>query len=141
MTRSSLSRQRVNDELLWIPVSAGELVDKLSILELKADRLGAADARSHAVNERDLLADVYQRAGLVLEPGVAALVEELKRVNAVLWEIEDELRDLERAGEFGERFVAAARGVYLNNDRRAAIKRAINELVGSPLCEQKSHTR
>ena len=120
-------------------ISVGELVDKVTILEIKADRI--ADARKSA-NVRHELADLY-RVLLPLidaDPGLALLKSDLRAVNESLWRIEDDIRDCERKGDFGARFVELARGVYRSNDKRAAIKRAINERARSEIVEEKSYT-
>ena len=121
-----------------VPVSVGELVDKLVILEIKAERIGDAGKRANVVHERDLL-----RATVAREvPGsreLDRLTAELKKVNEALWEIEDDIRDLERARDFGVRFVELARAVYVTNDKRAALKKDINRLVGSDIVEEKSY--
>jgi len=119
------------------PISAGELVDKITILRVKADRIGAAK-RVNVTKELRLLEAL---AGEVLpdSPKLAVLTAELTTVNAALWDIEEGKRDCERRQDFGGEFVRLARAVYLENDRRAAIKRAINELTGSDLVEEKSY--
>jgi post-segregation antitoxin (ccd killing protein) len=121
-----------------IEVSAGELVDKITILEIKAARIGDAAKLANVQTELGLLSRA--RAG-TLPPSAKldALTAELKAVNEALWEIEDAIRDCEAAGDFGARFVELARSVYRTNDRRAAIKRAINDLTGSRLVEEKSY--
>jgi hypothetical protein len=121
-----------------VPVSVGELVDKLVILEIKAERIGDAGKRANVVHERDLLRETVARE----VPGsteLDRLTADLKRVNESLWEIEDEIRDCERARDFGQRFVELARAVYVTNDRRAALKKEINLLVGSDIVEEKSY--
>ena len=120
-----------------VPISWGELLDKISILEIKRERIGDAAALANVLNELRLL----ERAA---EPvaGAAAIVAlraRLKSVNERLWEIEDGIREKEREGDFGEDFVALARSVYQRNDERAAIKREINLLLGSDLIEEKSY--
>ena len=120
-----------------VPISWGELLDKISILEIKRERIGDAAALANVLNELRLL----ERAA---EPvaGAAAIVAlraRLKSVNERLWEIEDGIREKEREGDFGEAFVALARSVYQRNDERAAIKREINLLLGSDLIEEKSY--
>ena len=121
-----------------VPVSWGELFDKITILELKADRLDGATQRANVGRELDALRRVRAAAGPAT-PALAALIDELRVVNAALWEIEEELRALEAAGSFGRHFIGLARQVYTTNDRRAAIKRAINAVTGSALVEEKSH--
>lgn len=121
----------------WVPVAWGELFDKITILTIKARRI--ADPARHANVERELaLLSEVRRQALVAPPaGIAEIEAELAAVNEELWTIEDEIRRLDRAGEFGPAFVALARAVYRTNDRRAALKRRIDELTGSPLREEK----
>lgn len=120
-----------------VPVSWGELLDKITILEIKRDRIAAADKRANVLRELGVLARVAAAVDGV--GGLAALVFRLKAVNRDLWEIEDAIRVEEGRREFGPRFVALARAVYVTNDRRAAIKREINALLGSALVEEKSY--
>ncbi len=121
-----------------IEVSIGELLDRISILEIKLDRLprefGPAIRRELAAAhaERDRV--------LPLSESVLERSRELYAVNALLWDVEEEIRACERRRNFGPRFIELARAVYVENDRRAALKRRIDELVGSALCELKSHT-
>lgn len=120
-----------------VPVSWGELLDKITILEIKRDRIAAPDKRANVLRELGVLARVAAAVDGV--GGLAALVFRLKAVNRDLWEIEDAIREEEARRDFGARFVALARAVYLTNDRRAAIKREINRLLGSALVEEKSY--
>ncbi len=122
---------------ILIPVSAGELVDKITILKVKAARIEEA-TRANVTKELELLEAVAARE-LQNVPGLAALTAELEAVNAALWDVEDGKRDCERRKDFGPAFVALARKVYQENDRRAAIKRRINEAAGSDLMEEKSY--
>ncbi len=124
--------------LIEIPVSVGELVDKVTILRLKAERI-AASRRAHVQRELALLEAVASRA-VPPSPELDALSRDLQDVNARLWDIEDGKRDCERRQEFGPTFVALARSVYVENDRRAAIKRQINLLTGSEIVEEKSYS-
>jgi hypothetical protein len=119
------------------PISAGELVDKLTILRVKAQRIGA-DKRANVLKELGLLEDLAARE-LPDDAQIERLTRELMVVNAALWDIEEGKRDAERRGVFGEDFIALARSVYRENDRRAAIKRAINEIAGSDIVEEKSY--
>jgi hypothetical protein len=121
-----------------VPVSVGELVDKLVILEIKAERIADQAKRANVVHERDLLRDTVANE----VPGSARLNEltaALKQVNEELWVIEDDIRDCERNRDFGTRFVELARAVYVTNDKRAALKKDINLLVGSDIVEEKSY--
>lgn len=120
-----------------VPVSWGELIDKATILEIKAERITRPQALANVEREHRLLAAIAgQVAG---RGGIAALTRALKAVNEALWDIEDALREHEAAGDFGAVFVERARSVYRLNDERAAIKRRINLLLGSELCEEKSY--
>lgn len=120
------------------PISVGELFDKISILEVKAERLDDEAKRANVLRELALLRETCDAAG-VLTPEVAALAEELRAVNAGLWDVEDGKRDCERRQDFGPDFIALARRVYRENDRRAALKKAINLAAGSTIVEEKSY--
>jgi hypothetical protein len=117
------------------PVSWGELLDKITILQIKAERLTDAGKRANVVTELRLLS---QTAGAALAE-VAPLVAELKTINEALWQIEDDIRDKEAAGVFDAEFIALARSVYVTNDRRAEAKREINRALKSQLVEEKSY--
>lgn len=121
--------------MLLIPVAVGELVDKLTILALKVAHLRGA-ALEHVQREQRLLQQVLEQADPRFDP---VLQEQLQQVNAELWQVEDALRDCEQRSSFGPEFVALARSVYRLNDRRAALKRAINLESHSPLIEEKSY--
>ncbi len=117
------------------PISLGELIDKITILELKNERL-RGPALANVQRERDAL-----RQTLAAQPGSVdpALVEALHRTNAALWEVEDALREHERRQDFGASFVELARSVYRLNDARASLKKRINLAAGSLLVEEKSY--
>jgi hypothetical protein len=120
------------------PVSWGELIDKITILEIKSRKLGDPAKLANVLKELMLLCDVRDREFV----GNAALTELTRRLSAVnerLWQIEDDIRECERRRDFGDRFVELARAVYVTNDERAAVKRRINELLGSALVEEKSY--
>lgn len=118
-----------------VPVSWGELLDKITILEIKAERMSDAAKRANVVTELTLLAEIAGAA----RRQTAALTAELKTVNETLWEIEDLIRDKEAAQAFDARFIELARAVYVTNDRRADLKRRINLALGSRLIEEKSY--
>ena len=121
-----------------VPVSFGELLDKLSILQIKTERM---DDPVKLANVRTELAALEQAwmAHPVASHDIAQLRAELKAVNERLWDIEDAVRVKERAGEFDDAFVALARSVYIQNDERARIKKAINLALGSAYVEEKSY--
>jgi len=123
---------------LLIPVSAGELIDKITILRVKAERIGDAAKEANVRKELALLEEVCVRTIGDIQ-GLSPLTGELFAVNATLWDIEDGKRDCERRQDFGPAFIALARSVYIENDRRAAIKRQINDLTGSDIIEEKSY--
>lgn len=124
---------------LSIPVAPGELLDKISILEIKIERIDDPDKRHNVEREHDLLVGLWHASARETAE-VTRLRAELKTINEQLWEIEDEIRDCERRRDFGERFVELARSVYRTNDQRAAIKRQINQQLGSAILEEKSYT-
>jgi hypothetical protein len=122
-----------------VPVSWGELLDKIAILEIKRLRLRAPEAVANARRELAALAPALA----VLKPAPAGLTElraALAAVNQRLWTIEDRIREKEAAGDFGHEFVGLARSVYRENDERGRIKRAINTLLGSGLVEEKQYS-
>jgi len=122
----------------YVPTSWGELIDKITILEIKVERLSAEQARANAAKELALLREIANPA-LSAGNDIPALVARLKGVNEALWEIEDRIRDHERAGTFDDAFIGLARSVYKRNDERGQVKRALNLALGSGLIEEKSY--
>ena len=124
--------------LLHVPLSIGEVLDKVTILEIKSERIDDAAKLKNINNElaqlRALLTDA-----VFDEASIKSLVDELKQINETLWDIEDNIRDQEMAGTFGDRFIELARAVYVTNDERAMIKKKLNEATGSTLVEEKSY--
>jgi hypothetical protein len=122
-----------------VEIAPGELIDKITILEIKSERIRDVDKLT---NIRTELATLVACRELAIEPSpeLAALTTELKQVNESLWQIEDEIRECERHRDFGPKFIELARSVYKSNDRRSALKRQINELLGSRLIEEKSYS-
>ncbi len=123
---------------LLAPISVGELLDKISILEIKAEAISDPAKQANVMRELAALEAVRRREVAAL-PELATLYAELKSANRTLWQIEDEIRAQERDGQFDERFIELSRGVYRTNDRRAVLKRRINELTGSEIVEEKSY--
>ena len=123
---------------LLAPVSVGEFLDKLTILEIKSDRIKDPEKLDNIRHELDQLRDTWQNsdfADAALEPEYSRL----KAVNEALWKIEDDIRELERTQRFTADFIALARAVYVTNDERAALKKALNLKLGSDLVEEKSY--
>jgi hypothetical protein len=119
-----------------VPVSWGELIDKITILEIKVERLRSPQAAANARRELGLL-----QAELGPGSEVGALKDELAAVNRALWDIEDAIRAKEVAGAFDAEFIELARAVYRKNDERSRIKRAINERLQSEIIEEKQYVR
>ncbi len=121
-----------------VPVSFGELLDKLSILQIKSERMQDAGKLANVRRELSALEKTWL-AHPAAGRDVVRLRAELKAVNERLWEIEDEIRLKEKAGQFDEEFVRLARSVYFENDERARIKKEINLALGSSFVEEKSY--
>lgn len=124
--------------LISAPVSHGELIDKITILEIKSERIADAAKLANVREELRLLNELWQRDE-ASQTDISSERAELKRINEALWEIEDEIRVKERGQAFDARFIELARAVYHTNDKRAAVKRAINLKLGSRLVEEKSY--
>jgi len=120
-----------------IEVSNGELIDKLCILEIKSEKISAADKLKNIHKELGILL----KAASDILPLCTPQYIKLKKVNEKLWDIEDKIRDMENKSSFNESFIQTAREVYLNNDMRAKIKKDINLLTGSELSEEKSYQK
>jgi Family of unknown function (DUF6165) len=120
------------------PIAIGELIDKIAILEIKAERISDQQKLRNVATELTMLRALKTNAGLdtaEMEP----YAKELRSINATLWEIEDALRELEAQHDFGPHFVKLARSVYQTNDRRADVKLRINKAFGSEIVEEKSY--
>lgn len=123
---------------ILVPMSPGELIDRITILEIKDRRITAADKRGHVQRELRLL-ETVRDSEIAPSPRLDELTRALRTVNEALWQIEDDLRVCEQRRDFGPRFIGLARSVYHRNDERADLKRAINELLGAPFQEQKAY--
>lgn len=121
-----------------VPISYGELLDKITILEIKAERIKDPAKLQNVQRELELLSEVWSTHVSEAQK-VDEARERLKSVNMTLWDIEDKIRLKEAANTFDDRFVELARAVYVTNDRRAAIKKDINLALGSALIEEKSY--
>ena len=124
--------------ILNVPVSVGEVVDKVTILEIKEQRISDAAKVANVKAELEALRPLVT-GGVFDSDMVVELTNALRGVNGELWDIEDNIRAEEAAGRFGDRFVELARAVYVTNDRRAELKKRINLAVGSDLVEEKSY--
>ena len=123
---------------ILVPVSPGELLDKITILRIKAARMTDPAKLANVRVELDLLERTWRDSGAAI-PAVAEDEAALQRVNESLWDIEDLIRDQERAQQFDARFIELARAVYVTNDERAAIKKRVNLALGSRIVEEKSY--
>ncbi|MCF8083036.1 MAG: DUF6165 family protein [Deltaproteobacteria bacterium] len=123
---------------LYAEVSPGELLDKISILEIKRERIRDEHKLNHIQLELDVLKEVWSNH-LPPSSRLSHLYHELKALNEKLWDIEDGIRSCERRRVFDDKFVDLARSVYQTNDRRSAVKRGINELLGARIMEEKSY--
>lgn len=124
---------------VFIEVGAGELIDKITILKIKARQMTDPAKLRNVTHELDVLNRACAE-NLAPSAELTRLEDELTQVNQALWVIEDDIRACEAARDFGPKFIELARSVYIQNDRRAAIKKAINELCGSNIVEEKSYT-
>jgi hypothetical protein len=123
---------------IQVPISPGELLDKITILRIKAARMSDPAKVANVKHELSLLEKTWKDSGAsAVNLGTAEA--ELTTVNEKLWVIEDEIRDEERARRFTEKFIELARAVYFTNDERAAIKKRVNTLLGSTIVEEKSY--
>lgn len=124
--------------LISTPISVGELLDKVTILEIKQQKIKDAEKLKNVQHELTLLASICEQENL-LSDELNIHKEALKNVNLKLWSIEDDIRIKEKKREFDNEFIQLARSVYFENDERAAIKKQINLMTGSALIEEKSY--
>jgi uncharacterized protein YukE len=121
-----------------IPISPGELLDKITILRIKSQRMSGAEKLANVRHELQSLQETWDGSAYA-RVDVETEVRALMAVNERLWVIEDDIRDRERAQDFGAEFIRLARAVYFENDERAAIKRRLNLKLGSTIVEEKSY--
>ena len=122
-----------------LPTSVGDAIDRMTILEIKFEKISDPAKRQNVVNELDLVHKALA-ASVERSTRMNDLTRQLKAVNAELWDIEDAIRECERHRDFGAEFVRLARSVYFTNDRRAQLKRDINQLAGSAIVEEKAYS-
>jgi len=120
------------------PTSPGDLIDKITILQIKRERFTDPKKLANVQRELDILTQTLTRS-LPESPQLTKLSAQLKKTNEALWDVEDNIRLCDKAADFGPRFIELARSVYHHNDIRCALKRQINELLGSDLIEEKSY--
>ena len=123
---------------ILVPISPGELLDKITILRIKAARIRDSAKLGNVRIELEWMERVWRDSGAGIA-AIAADEAELQRVNSALWDIEDRIRDKERAGAFDAEFIELARAIYVANDERAAAKKRINTALGSRIVEEKSY--
>lgn len=133
---------------IQVEIAPGELVDKLTILQIKLEKIDDKEKLCHIQAEWDTLNASADKLTDWLEGNkrhqeikqLGSLIPRLKSINQQIWDIEDDIRDCERRGQFGGKFVQLARSVYLTNDKRAELKKEINVLFNSDIMEEKSYT-
>ncbi|MBT8062145.1 MAG: hypothetical protein HKO64_01890 [Xanthomonadales bacterium] len=125
-------------EQIQVPVSPGEVLDKITILEIKSERMTDPDKLANVRLELELLNQTWA-ASVQADETISSIHAQLKKINEALWEIEDDIRDKERLREFDEGFIRLARSVYFTNDKRAAAKKELNLHLGSAIVEEKSY--
>lgn len=123
---------------ILIPISPGELLDKITILEIKSERIESAEKKANVNNELNMLNKVWSDA-VTEDSDIISMRKELKSINEALWDIEDDIRDEERDKRFTEKFIELARSVYVTNDQRADVKKRINIYLKSDIVEEKSY--
>jgi hypothetical protein len=125
-------------DMIHVPVSPGEVLDKITILEIKSERMSDEGKLANVRRELELLNATWSK-NVPTDETIQRIHDELKGINEALWEIEDDIRDKEKAREFDQRFIDLARAVYVTNDKRAAAKKELNLHLGSEIVEEKSY--
>ena len=124
--------------LIHVPVSPGEVLDKITILEIKSERMNDEAKLANVRRELELLNNTWTKS-VPTDAVVQRIHDQLKHINEALWEIEDDIRDKERVREFDQDFIDLARAVYVTNDQRAEAKKELNLHLGSEIVEEKSY--
>ena len=133
-----MSTNAKTNAAVTVEIAPGELIDKITILDIKLVRIKDAAKLANVRAEWETLTRARD-AALPLSPALNEATAALRRANETLWDVEDHIRECERQKDFGPRFIELARAVYVTNDERARIKRRINEILGSRLVEEKSY--
>jgi hypothetical protein len=123
-----------------VPISPGELIDKITILEIKAANISDPAKLANVKVELQLLQETWSTSHYA-SSNIDAEWKQLRDVNKQLWDIEDDIRDKERQRQFDQQFIELARAVYIRNDERAAVKKTINTKLGSKIVEEKSYAK
>ncbi len=123
-----------------VEIGPGELIDRITILRIKSERIEGEEALGHIRAELEMLLEAFER-DIRGNEELERLTAELKEINEKLWDTENEIRECERDGDFGSRFIELARSVYKTNDLRAAVKRRIDEMLSSRITDIKSYER
>lgn len=129
----------MTQQQILVEIGSGELIDKITILQIKSERMNDAAKLANVRLELSELS-AARDASLPASDELEALSAQLKGINEALWVIEDDIRACEAEKDFGEKFIALARAVYVTNDQRAAVKKQINLLTGAKIIEEKSYT-
>ena len=130
----------MTSDLIHVPIAPGELVDKITILEIKSERLTDAAKLENIRRELALLLE-QQRLHIRADDAMVNFQRSLKEVNGRIWDLEDVIRECERQQDFGDTFIKTSRLIYRTNDERAEVKRAINLTLGSKIVEEKSYAK
>ena len=121
-------------------ISAGELLDKISILEIKIEKIKNPELKKQVEKEFEVL-NANKEKSIKMTPEIEKLYLKLKETNLKLWKIEDEIRNCEKNSDFKENFIKLSRSVYFNNDTRSSLKLSINQKLGSNIIEVKEYTK
>ncbi len=128
----------MNTNNILVPISVGELIDKISILKIKEKKITNKNKQKNIIKELNFLEKIY-KSNIKKNKKLDHYEKQLIKINKILWEIEDKIRNCESKRDFKETFIKLARAVYINNDKRSKIKREINTITGSNLIEEKSY--
>ena len=128
----------MNTSNILVPISVGELIDKISILKIKKKKITNKNKQKNIIKELKFLEKIY-KSNIKKNKKLDRCEKQLIKINKILWEIEDKIRNCESKRDFKEVFIKLARSVYINNDKRSKIKREINTITGSNLIEEKSY--